>query len=169
MQYISSDTNVWIDFVSIEKTELPFLLPYTYLMFSEAIEEELVYPNGIADKLLGCGLKKTELSDEEYELAGKYAEQHPQLSKFDCIALAIAKVRNILLLTGEKRLRETAKVEKVPVKGTLAILDELRDGEHIADEIYADCIKLLINAASTGIVRLPKEELCKRQRVAAKK
>ena len=32
MEYISSDTNVWLDFVEIEKLNLPFQLPYVYLM-----------------------------------------------------------------------------------------------------------------------------------------
>ena len=42
MVYISSDTNVWIDFVTIEKLELPFLLPYTYIMNHDAIDDELL-------------------------------------------------------------------------------------------------------------------------------
>ena len=32
MEYISSDTNVWFDFVIIGKIELPFMLPYKYIM-----------------------------------------------------------------------------------------------------------------------------------------
>ena len=42
MQYISSDTNVWIDFVTIQKTEMPFRLPYTYIMSKDAVEDELL-------------------------------------------------------------------------------------------------------------------------------
>ena len=42
MQYISSDTNVWIDFVTIQKTEIPFRLPYTYIMSKDAVEDELL-------------------------------------------------------------------------------------------------------------------------------
>ena len=34
MEYISSDTNVWIDFNIISRMNLPFLLPYTYIMYS---------------------------------------------------------------------------------------------------------------------------------------
>jgi len=33
MTYISSDTNIWIDFMTIEKLELPFRIPYTFLMY----------------------------------------------------------------------------------------------------------------------------------------
>ncbi len=35
--YISSDTNVWIDFSVIGRIELPFRLPYTYMMNSDAL------------------------------------------------------------------------------------------------------------------------------------
>ena len=42
MIFISSDTNVWIDFMTIGKLELPFRLPYTYLMYYEAVENELL-------------------------------------------------------------------------------------------------------------------------------
>ena len=45
MQYISSDTNVWIDFATIDRIEYPFRLPYTYLMFREAIEDEFLSPD----------------------------------------------------------------------------------------------------------------------------
>ena len=44
MTYISSDTNIWIDFMTIEKLELPFRLPYTFLMYKESIQNELLSP-----------------------------------------------------------------------------------------------------------------------------
>lgn len=43
MEYISSDTNVWIDFSVISRLDLPFLLPYTYIMYTESIENESYY------------------------------------------------------------------------------------------------------------------------------
>ena len=44
MEYISSDTNVWIDFSVIHKTDLPFRLPYTYIMNEYAIADEMLSP-----------------------------------------------------------------------------------------------------------------------------
>ena len=38
MEFISSDTNVWIDFCTIDK----LYLPYTYIMNNDAIEDELL-------------------------------------------------------------------------------------------------------------------------------
>lgn len=47
MEYISSDTNVWLDFAEIERLNLPFLLPYVYLMNDETVEDELLSPPGL--------------------------------------------------------------------------------------------------------------------------
>lgn len=100
MEYISSDTNVWLDFVEIEKLNLPFQLPYIYIMNDETIEDELLNPPGISDKLLQLGLQKTELTEEEFYLAGTLASRYAKPSIYDCIALAIAKIRGLTLLTG---------------------------------------------------------------------
>lgn len=32
MEYVSSDTNVWLDFAVINRLEIPFRLPYTYIL-----------------------------------------------------------------------------------------------------------------------------------------
>lgn len=44
MEYISSDTNVWLDFATINRLEIPFKLPYTYIMNEDAITDELLSP-----------------------------------------------------------------------------------------------------------------------------
>lgn len=56
MEYISSDTNVWIDFNIISRMNLPFLLPYTYIMYTESMESELLNPEGFKDQLAEAGL-----------------------------------------------------------------------------------------------------------------
>ena len=62
MTYISSDTNIWIDFMTIEKLELPFRLPYTFLMYKESIQNELLFPPNLKTRLLENGLTATELT-----------------------------------------------------------------------------------------------------------
>ena len=121
MEYISSDTNVWLDFVEIEKLNLPFQLPYIYIMNDETIEDELLNPPGISDKLLQLGLQKTELTEEEFYLAGTLASRYAKPSIYDCIALAIAKIRGLTLLTGDGPLRKAAVAEGVKVVGTIGI------------------------------------------------
>lgn len=104
MEYISSDTNVWIDFMKIHRLALPFKLPYTYIMNKDAMEEELLSPTGLRDELVQCGLVGVTIQIEEFELAEKFGQKYIRLSVFDRIALSIAKFRNITLLSGDGAL-----------------------------------------------------------------
>ena len=83
MEFISSDTNVWIDFITIQKVEYPFLLPYQYIMHKDAIEDELLSPPGIGEKLISCGLLPVEMSDDEFSLADRYGPLYLRLSVYD--------------------------------------------------------------------------------------
>ena len=47
MEYICSDTNIWIDYMVIGKLDLPFRLPFTYQMNQDAVEDELLSPKGL--------------------------------------------------------------------------------------------------------------------------
>ncbi len=109
MEYISSDTNVWIDFSIIGRTELPFRLSYIYIMNSDAINDELLPPVGLHTELLRLGLVSVELTIEEFNLAEKFGSCYPQLSVYDRVSLAIAKIRDIVLLTGDGALRKALK------------------------------------------------------------
>lgn len=104
MKYISSDTNIWIDFNCINKLKLPFLLPYTYIMYHEQIDRELISVN--KDELIANGLQAVDITIDEFFLAEAYGNKYLPLSKWDRIALAIAKTRNIKLLTGDMPLRK---------------------------------------------------------------
>ncbi len=158
MEYISSDTNIWLDFAAIERLHFPFLLPYVYLMNDETVEDELLSPPGLGEKLISLGLQKTELTEEEFFLAEKFASKYAKPSVYDCIALAIAKVRGLILLTGDGPLRKAAIAEGVAVMGTIGILDQLYGNSFIEDEEYAYCMKKLLEL-NGGKVRLPKHEL----------
>lgn len=159
MDYIYSDTNVWIDFFTINRIGLPFRLPYTYIMYSEAIDNELLSPKGLGNILLRLGLERVKITEyEEFELAENYGLLYPRLSIFDRIALAIAKKRQLVLLTGDGSLRKAAEKENVVVKGTLFILDELKKGNYIDRNEYKHCLSEL-QKHNGGIIRLPKDEI----------
>ena len=98
MEYISSDTNVWLDFVTIDRLDYPFRLPYIYLMNDYAIQDELLSPAGLGQQLQLLGLQGTELTDEEFFQAQEYLNRFFKLSKYDAIALAIAKKRELVKL-----------------------------------------------------------------------
>lgn len=161
MEYISSDTNIWIDFVTIHRLELPFKLPYIYLMNQETVEDEILNPPGLGADLICLGLQKTRLTEEEFFLAEEMAGKYAKPSLYDCIALAIAKVRGITLLTGDGPLRKAAALEGVKVMGTIGILDQLLEGRYIDSDEYTCCINALLRY-NGGKIRLPENELRKR-------
>ena len=161
MQYISSDTNVWIDFVTIQKTEIAFRLPYTYIMSKDAVEDELLSPQGLGQELISYGLVPVSITIDEFFLADQYGNVYTKLSIYDRIALAIAKTRRITLLTGDGALRKAAKNENVQVMGTLGILDQLWRQQLITAEELKTCLQQLLSN-NGGAVRLPRAEILSR-------
>lgn len=161
MEYVSSDTNVWLDFETIDSLDLPFRLPYIYIMNEDAIENELLSPKGISEKLLDLGMQAVELSEEEFYIAEQYNAKYSRISLYDCVALAIAQVRKITLMTGDGPLRKAAEQEGVSVVGTIGILDQLYNGKYIQQAEYIDCLQRL-QKNNGAKVRLPEQELQKR-------
>ena len=161
MEYISSDSNVWFDFNTIGRIDVPFRLPWKYLMNQDAIEDELLYPSGLKTNLIHLGLEATELSEKEFYFALEISDHHPQLTKYDSSALAIAKMRKIVLLTGDAKLRRVALDEGVTVIGTIGVLDKAVELNVISNDEYRDCIQSLI-ANNGQEIRLPLAELEKR-------
>ena len=159
--YISSDANVWIDYKHLNKLELPFKLPYHNIMNHESLYSELSGIDKLAKRLKQLGLETTNISIEEFELASKYSISYPKLSIQDRIALSISKNRNIILLTGDKNLRSAAEKEKIEVRGSLWILDQLVDHQYISSDEYIECIHSFIRLSNKGR-RLPIKELEKR-------
>ena len=158
MEHISSDTNVWIDFFVIGRTEIPFHLPYIFIMNCDALDDELLSPSGLREKLLQCGLISVELTIEQFGLAEELGSRYPQLSIYDRIALAIAIVRKIVLLTGDRALRQAAKRENVKVLGTIGILDQLLHGSYIDEHNYEFCLQEL-QKHNGQEVRLPRSAI----------
>ncbi len=158
MQYISSDTNIWIDFLSIQRLELPFRLAYTFLMSKEVLARELRSPVDLPERLLAAGLEQVELDGPDYWLAMTYRSQYPRLSEADAVALAIAKNRAITLLSGDGALRKAAQKEGVPVRGTIWICDELLQNKCISEEVYVQ-ILLDLKAQQNRGRRLPINEI----------
>lgn len=161
MKYVSSDTSVWIDFSIIHRTELPFRLPYTFIMNRDAVEDELLSPDELKQELLTHGLISVEITIEEFILAEEYGILYQRLSRYDRIALAIAKIRKIILLTGDGALRKAAAKEDVNVIGTIGILDQLLAEKWISNEEFEECISEL-EKYNGREVRLPRNELSQR-------
>ena len=166
MQFISSDTNIWIDFSIIDCLDIPFRLSdtFTYLMASETIEHELQTPADLKHRLLGYGLVSVDLSEAEYQLILKYQDLYPKLSVYDLFALAISKVRGIILLSGDKALWCAAMAEGVEAHGTIWLVDLLLEYGRLTVSEYRSVLQRLKENCGNKI-RLPKEELEKRLKI----
>ena len=161
MEYVSSDTNVWIDLDVIDSLELAFRSSLTYIMFRETIFQEMLYPENLNERLLSLGLQAVDITVEELFYADDVNNKYSRISVHDSIALAIAKKRNIILLTGDKALRIAAEKEGVLVMGTIELLDRLYNEHDINRSEYLNCI-LQLHKNNNGKVRLPEDELIRR-------
>lgn len=159
MKYISSDTNIWLDFETISRTDLPFRLPCIYVMYREALEEEVISPPNLLENLMKKGLEAVELTTEEFFYAAECVEKYVKISRYDSTALAIAKYRSIPLLTGDNALRKAAIKEGVEVIGSIGILDKLYKENYINTPEYKYCLEQLLEHKER---RLPEEEIKKR-------
>ena len=164
MEYISSDTNVWFDFDAISRLDIPFRLPCTYIMYEEALLTEVISPPELLQELRKLGLMGVEITTEEFFYVNDEIGKYTKLSIYDKIALAIAKKRNIPLLTGDNALRKAAKQEGVTVIGTIGLLDELYSRSLVTTEEYRDCLESLERDPER---RLPTDEIRKRLEKAA--
>lgn len=158
MQYISSDTNIWIDFLAIQRLEMPFRLDYTFLMSREVLDRELRSPADLPEQLVQAGLQQTDITEDEYWLAIEFRRRYHRISEADAVALAIAKNRSITLLSGDGALRKAAQAEEVPIKGTIWVFDELLGSALISEEEYLQAMIELKDQQDKGR-RLPIKEL----------
>lgn len=126
MVSVSVDTNIWISLQRLDALSYVFQLDYQYLMESSAARDELLSPADLLEKVRDLGLVEIELTDEELLLVLEYQRKnaYPRLSTYDLFALAIAKNRKIMLLTGDGPLRKAAEEENVVHHGLLWIIVE---------------------------------------------
>lgn len=161
MQYISSDTNIWVDFAQINRLDMPFRLDLTYCMSTDTVADELLTPPGIREQLLTLGLLPLEMTEAEFQAALCMGEIYKKLSAYDRFALTIARHRGFILLTGDGALRRAAAKEGVEVRGTLWIFDQLLEKGKITLQEYQAAM-MDIATDESGKIRLPKVEILKR-------
>lgn len=158
--YISSDTNIWIDFQIVGALELPFKLSHKFYLSEETLKDEFLTP-GIDERLINYGLIVLKITIEEFFYASSIVAKHPQLSRYDAMALSIAKHRGFILLTGDLRLRKAATEDGVQVCGSLWVFDELLRENIISKSEYINYMKDL-KQHNGKAVRLPMSEIEKR-------
>ena len=118
---IITDANIFID---LQKTDLLgeyFKLEHDIYTTEGILRDELISP-GLCEELLSYGIHTTRLTSSELFLAAEARTKHRKLSSYDCEAYAIAKARNWMLTTGDKRLRLCAEEAGVEVRGLVWIM-----------------------------------------------
>jgi hypothetical protein len=105
--------------------EAIFSLPYQFAVPDVLYYGELEGEWGT--RLVGLGLRIEETSSTGVAQALRYRSARQMLSLPDSFALALAKERAWLLLTGDGQLRELAAAENVECHGVLWLLDRMEE------------------------------------------
>jgi predicted nucleic acid-binding protein len=118
-----SDTSVLID---LERGDLleTALRSRLELVVPDVLYRQEIEPYS-GDRWTVWGLAVIELSPMEAEHGQDYLSRDPALSVPDAFALALARDRAWTLVTGDRRLRQMAQAEVVPVHGLLWLVEQL--------------------------------------------
>jgi predicted nucleic acid-binding protein len=116
-----SDTSVLIDLDRGGLLESAFSLPYGFAVPDVLYDREML--EGWGEQLREWGLRVEELSEAGVRNALRYRKARASLSVPDSFALALAKERDWLLLTGDNVLRDLAARENVECHGVLWVFD----------------------------------------------
>ena len=64
--FISSDTNVWIDFYEIGHIDHPFRLDFEYFISRDTFQDEFIKSESMKTNLLKLGLQLADVTDDEF-------------------------------------------------------------------------------------------------------
>ena len=118
------DTSVLMDLErGLLITEI-FLLPFIFVVPDLLYNKEIL-PN-FGNRLLELGLEVRSLSGKTLLATHQYHTTHRRMvSLVDCAALALARSEGLVLLTGDKKLRNLAEQENVTCHGVLWVFDPI--------------------------------------------
>jgi predicted nucleic acid-binding protein len=147
-----SDANILIDMEVAGLVDLVFALPYEYMTPDTLFEEELRDSHEV---LIQKGLKLESLSTEQVEKVERLGKTYKGVSNHDVTAMVLAQDKETPLLTGDRRLRQVCTEERIDVRGTLWLMDQLLSAELITVEGAARAYELMEEDGS----RLPWDEV----------
>ena len=155
LSVLVTDTNIWIDLENGGILAEVFHLPYQFLTPDFAIPE-LIHPRW--QTLQALGLEARELDPEGILELFKLRQDFNNLSTIDLAAFLLAKTLEATLLTGDWRLNELAKANRLSVHGVLWLLDEMVHYQAIAPGQAANALGQMLDQGA----RLPADECRKR-------
>lgn len=157
MIILVSDTSVLIDLERGGLLEAAFACGHQLVVPDYLYVTELEPENGRL--LVEMGLNIVELTSEEVAFAQAMSTAAPALTLADCFALSCARRPQHMLLTGDKALRSSADVKKVPCRGLLWILDQMEASGAIAP---VSLVEGLQKITADPRCRLPKSDVAER-------
>lgn len=149
-----SDTSVLIDLERGGLLEAIFALPHEFAVPDVLYDREMQGAWG--EQLVALGLRVEEVTEAGVGNALRYRQQRTALSVPDSFALALAKEREWLLLTGDGQLRDLAAGENVECHGVLWLLDMMEEAEIPGIQPLHDGLTAL---AAHPRCRLPAREI----------
>jgi predicted nucleic acid-binding protein len=151
------DANILIDLHIGGLLRELFRLPFRFVA-PDVIVAELHDPDG--GTLVEYGLESEELSGAQVLEVASLLARHRHVSANDLFALVLARTLKVTLLTGDWHLTQVAVQERVPVHGTLWVLDEMVRLGVIAPFQAAQAVEQMLAKGS----RLPQAECQERLR-----
>lgn len=122
MPVLISDANVLIDMEVGELLPLMFSLPHEFatpdVLYADELEEHHSY-------LPRLGLQLRQMDGDAVNSAIDFHHRYRRVSRYDCLALALAVSINCPLLTGDASLRLAATKEGIEVMGTLWLVEQM--------------------------------------------
>lgn len=149
-----SDTSILIDLERGGIIEAAFRLSVHLAVPDFLYHKELA--DNIGPQLLERGLLVEELDGEGTGRAQQYHVDHPALSLSDSFALALARAREWILITGDRPLTELAATERVECHGLLWLID-LMLKENVASAVVL--LDALQTVAAHPRCRLPGRQV----------
>lgn len=129
MTILVSDANIFIDMEVADLTRQMFRLKESFATPDVLYHEELAENHS---ELPGLGLRIERLTAAAISDVERMVALHQQNSVNDLMALALAKERQWPLLSGDRRLREAAVIERVEIFGTMWLVEKLVETKTIS-------------------------------------
>lgn len=159
---VVSDTNIFIDLISVNLLDSFFSLPWE-IHTTDMVIHELANPEQYkaitAFHKKGCLIVKI-LEDKELAqiFCMKLERSSSNASIVDCSVWKLAKDLECALLTGDNKLRKVVQNDNIEVHGILYLFDKMLEHKIMDNETAIDKLQSLFSINS----RLPKEEIVKR-------
>ncbi|MCR4579058.1 MAG: hypothetical protein K5681_01795 [Treponema sp.] len=158
---VISDTNIFLDLISVDLLEAFFSLPCDFFT-TDFVISEIIQPMQISalERFIKTG--RLEVAsfdfDELMNINEVFEKNDNNASLTDCSVWYYAKKTSGRLLTGDGKLRKSAEADNVKVSGILYIFDNLVEYGILDPFLAADLLEklTLIN------MRLPRGECQKR-------